>query len=255
MPLITLTTDFGDGSYVAQIKGVLLSALPEARIVDVTHAVPPYSVRHAEVVLRGTGFAFPVGTVHLVVVDPGVGSARRPIAVRARGMTFVGPDNGVLGLALKQPEARVVALDRSDLFREPISPTFHGRDVFAPVAAELAAGLELDQVGTPISDPVASTIPDLRVTSTEVGGETLVSDRFGNLLTNVPAGSIGAGPVWIAGRATRRVQTYAEASCDELLNLAGSDGYIEIAMREASAADALGGGLGLEVLGPRRATV
>src|SRR5687768_15831145 len=137
-PLIALTTDFGAGSaYVAQLKGVLLSALPEARLLDVTHGVPAGSIREAELVVRAVAFALPLGTTHIVVVDPGVGTPRRGIAVHAAGMTFVGPDNGVLGIPAAMPGARAVTLDRPHLFREPVAPTFHGRDIFAPVAAEL----------------------------------------------------------------------------------------------------------------------
>jgi len=164
--LIALTTDFGASSpYVAQMKAVLLNALPEAVLVDVTHAIPPRSIRDAEVVLRGAAFQFPVGTTHVVVIDPGVGTARQPIAVQARGLTFVGPDNGVLALALGEAHARAVCLDRPAFFREPVSATFHGRDLFAPVAAELAAGLPLTEVGSPLEHWQPSTLPQPMLTT------------------------------------------------------------------------------------------
>lgn len=236
-PLIALTTDFGAGShYVAQMKGVIYSALPSARIVDVTHAIRPQSIRHAEVVFRSTAFCMPLRTVHVVVVDPGVGTGRRPIAVEAAGMTFVGPDNGVLGVALGQEGARAVHLDRTSFFRQPVSSTFHGRDIFAPVAAELAAGLTVDDVGTSIDDALPSTLPAATKHADAVHGEVLVADAFGNLLTNIPGRDVQ--PSWtvcVDGRETQRVRTYGDGAADVALALVGSDGYLEIAVRNGSA--------------------
>jgi S-adenosyl-L-methionine hydrolase (adenosine-forming) len=249
-PLIALTTDYGSGStYVAQLKGVLLSALPDARLLDVTHDVAPQSIREAELVMRSVAFALPLGTTHVVVVDPGVGTSRRGIAVRAGGMTFVGPDNGVLGVPLARPDALAVVLDRPHLFREPVSRTFHGRDIFAPVAAELAAGLPLDEVGTPITDALGSTLPAPSIEKSRVRGMTLGVDRFGNLMTNVPAARVAGWRVELAGRVVPRVETYAEAEPSRLVALAGSDGWLEIAVRDGSAAALLEGrGVGLEVV-------
>jgi len=251
-PLITLTTDFGSGStYVAQLKGVLLSRLPTARIVDVSHDLAAHDIGTAELHLRGTAFAFPLGTTHLVVVDPGVGTTRRPIAVTARGMTFVGPDNGVLGVALAQGQARCVHIDKPDLFRYPVSTTFHGRDIFAPVAAELAAGLTLDDVGTELGDPIPSTLPTPRVDGDRIVGESLGADRFGNLLTNLNAAVVGAelGPytTQVAGDAVARSETYGAAAQGALMVLEGSDGYLEVAVREGSAAERLGADRGVIV--------
>lgn len=247
-PIIALTTDFGTASgYVAQVKAVLLSASPSTRIVDVSHEVSPHSVREAELLLRGVAFAFPVGTVHVVVVDPGVGTSRRGIAVRARGLTFVGPDNGVLGVALATPGAECVALDRPHLFRAPVAPTFHARDVFAPVAAELAGGLALEDAGTPIADALPSTLPVPRVSRSRVEGEVLGSDRFGNLLTNVP-GRLAGKRVLVAGRAAQLVRTYGEGPREALLALVGSDGYVELAVREGSAASLLAAAAGVPVI-------
>jgi S-adenosyl-L-methionine hydrolase (adenosine-forming) len=239
--IAALTTDFGLSSpYVAQMKAVLLAAVPDVRLVDVTHDLPPQSLRHAEVVLRAAAFAFPLGTVHLVVVDPGVGTERRPIAVRSRGLTFVGPDNGVLGIALEQPDAKAVVLDRPELFRHPVSPTFHGRDIFAPVAAVLGKGLALEDVGSAITDAVPSRLPKLRREGGRSYGETLVADSFGNLLTNIP-GAFVKGAVIVAGKSARLVRTYHEGAQGEILALTGSDGYLEIAVRDSSAATVLGG--------------
>jgi S-adenosylmethionine hydrolase len=249
-PLVTLTTDFGTRSgYVAQLKAVLYSVVPELRVIDITHDIPAQSVRHAEVVLRGTAFIFPVSTVHLVVVDPGVGTARRALAVRARGQYFVGPDNGVLGLALAAREAEAVVLDRPHLFREPVSPTFHGRDVFAPVAAELAGGLPLHEVGSPIDDALPSTLPAPRVHPDRVEGEVLAADTFGNLATNLPGSALrGHWRVEVQGRPALPVRTYADGPPAQLLALVGSDGYVEIALREGSAERELGSSSGLPVV-------
>ena len=245
-PLFALSTDFGlESSYVAQLKAVLLSAAPQARLVDVTHNLAPFSVRHAEAMLRGCYFAFPLGTVHLMVVDPGVGSSRRLLAVATRGFYFVGPDNGILGLPVSQPDAQVVELNHTELFREPVAQTFHGRDIMAPVAAELAQGLLLSDVGTPITNPTKSTLPTPRIERYLVRGETLTRDRFGNLLTNIPRHALHEG-VWnvrVGEESAQFVSTYAEGSPGQLLALIGSDGYLEIARREASAADLLGADL------------
>ncbi len=238
-PIIALTTDFGVGSpYLAQMKGVLLSAIPDATLVDVAHELPAYDLRAAELLLRSTAFAFPTGAVHLVVVDPGVGSERRGIAVQVRGCFFVGPDNGVLGALATHPDARVVSLDVRALHRTPTAPTFHGRDIFAPAAAELAGGLTLDDVGTRITDPVPSTLPRPREQGGVIHGETLGADRYGNLTTNILAKHLGS--VTVAGKQLRTLRTYAEAGPGELFALAGSDGYVELARREASAAAELG---------------
>lgn len=241
-PIVALTTDFGPSShYVAQMKGVILSTLPEARLVDITHSIAPQSITHAETVLRSSAFCMPIGTVHIVVVDPAVGTERRPIACAARGMTFVGPDNGVLGVALAEPDVRTVVLDRPELFREPISATFHGRDIFAPVAAELAGGLLIEQVGTPIDDAIPSTLPDPTTSEESAVGEVLAADSFGNLLTNIPGDAVGdTWTVQVGGREAILVRNYEEGSFGDLLALVGSDGYLEIAARADSAAQELG---------------
>lgn len=236
-PTIALTTDFGAGSsYVAQMKGVLLSSLPEATLVDISHDVPPQSIREAALLLRGVAFALPLGTVHVVVVDPGVGTERRGIAVQTGGMFFVGPDNGVLGVALSRPDAQVVHLDNEAFFRQPVSPTFHGRDIFAPVAAELAAGVSLDQVGSPLSSPLAANLPDPTHKGDAISGEVLGADRFGNLLTNLPgAGLHQDHPLRLGRRVLPWVTTYAEAPEKTPVALIGSDGYVEVAVRDGSA--------------------
>jgi S-adenosylmethionine hydrolase len=180
----------------------------------------------------------PLGTVHVVVVDPGVGTDRRAIAVAARGMTFVGPDNGVLGVALCQPGAHAVVLDRAEMFRAPLSNTFHGRDLFAPVAAELAAGLPLGEVGSAIDDAAPSTLPAPTLEAGRARGEALIADHFGNLLTNIPATELDdSWRIEVDGRPATWVRTYGDSPDDQVLALCGSDGYVEIAVKNGAAHD------------------
>ena len=159
-PIITLSTDFGSRfSYVAEMKGVILDALDgDVELVDVTHDIEPQSIAEAELVVARLLETFPLGTTHLVVVDPGVGTDRRPIAGSWRSHHFVGPDNGIFGRILNAEDAHAVELTKRHLFREPVSKTFHGRDIFAPVAAALAGGLALSDVGRPVDMVHASTI-------------------------------------------------------------------------------------------------
>ncbi len=251
--IITLITDFGAGSsYVAQLKGVLLGAAPSLRVVDVSHSVAPQNIREAALLLRSTGFAFPRGTVHVVVVDPGVGTSRRGIAVSTSGMFFVGPDNGVLGVALERPDATVVHLDNPAFFRAPVSPTFHGRDIFAPVAAELSSGLPLAELGSPLEAPVLGALPRCTLREGVVHGEVLGADSFGNLLTNVAGGGLDpTRPVLLDGGAIPWCATYGAAPLDTVVALIGSDGYVEVAVRDGSALENLGAAiLGRTVCAP-----
>ena len=185
-PIITLTTDFGDGPFVGLMKGVILGICPRARLVDLSHAVPPQDVRAGALVIEQALSVFASGTVHLGVVDPGVGGARRGICVCALGSFFVGPDNGLFTAALEaDPRARVFHLTNAELFRHPVSSTFHGRDVFAPVAAHLACGLEPERLGPAVADPVRLDWPRPRREGGVLYGVVLGADRFGNLDTNL----------------------------------------------------------------------
>lgn len=234
---ITLLTDFGtaDG-YVAELKGVLISLAPGAPIVDLSHEIPPQDIAMARLTVARYWRRFPVGTVHMVVVDPGVGTTRAAIAIESDGRFLVGPDNGVLSPALFTLDARVVQI-RID---PTASATFHGRDVFAPVAARLASGTPLDEIGEPYADAVRlRTPPPRRDAHGLLHGEVLTLDRFGNIITNLMTRE-ASGMVKIAGRAARLVRTYGEASRGELVALVGSSGFVEIAVREGSAAAALG---------------
>lgn len=231
--LITLLTDFGtaDG-YVAEMKGVLLSLTPGASLVDISHDIPPQDVEHARLTVARYWRRFPVGTVHVVVVDPGVGTSRAAIAVYSDGRYLLGPDNGVLSPAMFALDAQVVELPISST----ASPTFHGRDVFAPAAARLANGESLDVLGEALHEPMRLRTPQpRRQADGSLDGEVLTIDRFGNAMTNLVARH--ATHVALAGRHVRVVRTYGDAAPGELVALVGSSGFIEIAVRDGSAAN------------------
>jgi S-adenosylmethionine hydrolase len=254
--IITLLTDFGtaDG-YVAAMKGVILSRAPGATLVDVTHDVPPQDVQAGAFALRAFYPLFPAGTVHLAVVDPGVGSARRPIAVGAGGQWFVGPDNGLFTAVYDgEPAWRALHLTSERFFRDAVSDTFHGRDIFAPVAAALASGTGPDDLGEPITDPV--TLPGARVVREggRVRGAVVHVDRFGNLITSLSRRDLPEAPrpgfrLTVAGREVRGFHRfYAEAAGGEPFATWGSAGLLEIAVDHGSAAALLGVGRGAEVV-------
>jgi len=254
-PIVTLLTDFGAGSgYPAQMKGVLLGALPGLQIVDLSHEVPPFDVLGGALLLEACAPRFPPHAVHCAVVDPGVGTSRRPLcAVGPDGRRFVGPDNGLFTPFLV-PGARAVALSDPALVPAPASATFHGRDLFAPVAAWLAGGGDPDRLGPAVSDPVRLPWPIARAGEDGLQGEVVLADPFGNLLTSIREGDLGGsrGEVTVAGRVARWVQTFAEGGPGELLTLVGSSGRVEVAVREGSAARLLGVGRGAPVTIRRR---
>lgn len=236
-PAITLLTDFGtaDG-YVAEMKGVLCTLAPGVSLIDVTHDIAPQDITAARLVLARCWRRFPVGTVHLVVVDPGVGTQRAAIAVESEGRFLVGPDNGVLSPALFALDARVVQLP----VPSAAAATFHGRDVFAPAAAALAEGAALADLGEPFFTPVRLRTPQpRREADGSLHGEVLTIDRFGNIITNLMTRE-PSGAVHVAGRVARLVRTYGDAAPGELVALVGSSGFVEIAVREGNAAGALG---------------
>lgn len=248
---MTLTTDFGvSDHYVGVVKGVILSENPQARIVDVCHQVEPYDVLGAALTLAAAYPWFPPGTVHVAVVDPGVGTARRAIAAAAGGWLFVAPDNGVLELVYQRHRPRVWALRVDEFARRPISRTFHGRDVFAPAAGLLSRGTDPAGLGEPVRDFARLNVPRLRRRNNgTLRGVVLRVDRFGNLITNLPAGELPASFRMQVGET--EIQTlrpsYAAAAPGEIFAIAGSAGYIEISRRKASAADAIGVGAGATV--------
>ena len=260
MPLITMTTDFGlsDG-YVGAMKGVILSIAPETTIVDITHDIQPHAIVQAAFVVAAVAPYFPSGTIHLVVVDPGVGSERRAIAVQTKKATFVAPDNGVLTFILRPlteetgPPAKIIQLTRRKYWLSKVSSTFHGRDIFAPVAAHLAAGVSFSKLGKPIDDPVLLDLPQPRqISDGSLQGHVIYVDRFGNLVTDIPAAWLGGSREWqveVAGRTVRQLSpTYADVARGQLLALIGSAGLLELAVREGSAALMLGIGIGAPVI-------
>jgi hypothetical protein len=243
-PVITLLTDFGTAdSYVAEVKGVLLTHAPDAVLVDVTHEVAAGDVFAAQYLLARSWSRFPSGTVHLAVVDPGVGSARRAIAARVSGHGFVAPDNGLLTPVLDG--ATVVALPTPP----GAAPTFHARDVFAPAAAALANGALLVSLGVEIQDPVRRGLAGPELQAGAMVGVVVHVDRFGTLVTNLPSEWLAAhARVEIAGRDAGPVErTFADVPTGRLLALAGSGGTVEIAVRDGSAARTLGAATGTVV--------
>ncbi len=245
MGIVTLTTDFGtaDG-YVAEMKGVVLSAAPESTLVDVTHDVPPGDVEAAAWILHRVWERFPVGSVHVVVVDPGVGGARRALALETRDRWFVGPDNGIVTRVLQAGEsANTWTLDPGRCAPGPISATFHGRDLFAPAAAHLVGGGTADALGSPLSGPgiVRLELAEPSRSRDTVRGCVAHVDRFGNLITNIPASWVAPSALTeISGVGISGVRSgYTSVEPGRLLALIGSTGTLEIAVRDGSAADRL----------------
>jgi S-adenosylmethionine hydrolase len=234
--IVTLLSDFGtaDG-YVAEVKGTIMSRAPEVVVIDVAHDIPAHDIEAGRLALARYWRKFPAGTVHYAVVDPGVGSARRPLAVQSDGRFLVGPDNGLLSPALLLGDARAVEL--------PVpagsAPTFHGRDVFAPAAALLAAGSPVDALGAPVSDPeIRRTREARRLGDGAIEGVVITVDRFGNAVTNLLAAH--GGVVEVGTLRLPVLRTYADVAPGAALALVGSSGLIEIAVRDGNAAALLG---------------
>ena len=234
-PIVTLLTDFGtaDG-YVAEMKGVLLTGNPDVAIIDVAHDVIPQDTEGARLALARYWRRFPAGTVHLVIVDPGVGTDRAAIAVESEGRYLVGPDSGVLSPALLAATSSAVRLP----IPRGASPTFHGRDVFAPAAAQLTRGEVLTSLGVPFAEPlILRTAEPHRTHDGSISGEVIHIDRFGNAVTNLLAPHGGA--IEVAGRVLELVRTYADVPAGEYVAVTGSSGLVEIARRNGHAANGL----------------
>lgn len=245
-PIITLLTDFGTTDvFIGVMKGVILGVNPEAKIVDLSHDIPSYDIQSAAYVLRQASPHFPKGTVHLVVVDPGVGGNRKPIAVQTSEGIFIGPDNGVFSYIYEaEPRATVFEISARKYRLKNTSPTFEGRDVFAPAAAWITKGISPSKLGDCIVDPAHFDIPKAKAGEKgKITGEVVYSDRFGNLITNItrdelkPVFSTGKGVIiWIGdGKINGLKQYYGEARPGELAALMNSDGQLEIFVRESSA--------------------
>lgn len=243
MGIITLTTDFGEeDSYVAEMKGVILSICPNATLVDITHYVQPQDIQNGAFVLSAASRAFPPGTVHLAVVDPGVGTERRPIAVQTDRGFYVAPDNGLLSYVLaEESPQRAVVLSNQSYYRQPVSATFHGRDIFAPAAAYIHNGVPLQAFGPDAGALRLFPVPRPRwVREGLLAGEVLHRDRFGNVITNIRQSDADwdcFAYVQVGRRKVHRLcRTYAECEPYELAALFGSSGYLELAEREGNAA-------------------
>ena len=258
-PIITLTTDFGTNDhFVGAVKGVILDIVPEAAIVDITHAIQAYDVLDGAIAISQTYSYFPTGTVHMVVVDPGVGTTRRPIIASSDGYHFVAPDNGVLSMVYAKEERIHVRHITSDhYFHQPVSSTFHGRDVFAPVAAYLAKMVDSHKFGDEIEDYVKFAAPRPKPAGeNRLRAVVLKVDRFGNLITNLTPqdapGLFGANPsafkIVVGSKEITDIRaTYAEGGPGEVFGILGSMGYLEIVANRAAAAQLTGAGKGSEV--------
>ena len=258
-PIITLITDFGAADhYVGTMKGVILNINPEVEIVDICHQVSPYDIFEAAYALIQSYRYFPSGTIHLVVVDPGVGTGRRPILVIAGQYRFVAPDNGVLSLLFTREEsAKVWHVTADHCFLNPVSNTFHGRDIFAPIAGWLSRGVELERFADPITDYTQFSSPKpKRVSENLVKGMTLKVDSFGNLITNISPEDVpelfseDPPPFKIiinSQEITRLNLAYSMGRPSELFAMVGSSGFIEICTNLVSAAKMLKANRGVEV--------
>ncbi|HUC30306.1 MAG TPA: SAM-dependent chlorinase/fluorinase [Candidatus Acidoferrum sp.] len=258
-PIITLTTDFGTNDhFVGAMKGVILDIVPEAAIVDISHAVQPYDVLDGALAISQAYSYFPTGTVHVVVVDPGVGTTRRPIIASSDGYHFVAPDNGVLSMVYAREERiHVRHITSEHYFRQPVSQTFHGRDVFAPVGAYLAKQVDSHKFGEEIEDFVKFAAPRPKpMGENRVRAVVLKVDRFGNLITNVTPQDIpalfttkpAAFKITVGSKEITEIHsTFAEGAPGEVFGVLGSMGYLEIAANRASAAQLTGAVKGSEV--------
>ncbi|MEO5616831.1 MAG: SAM-dependent chlorinase/fluorinase [Candidatus Eisenbacteria bacterium] len=258
IPTITFLSDFGhEDWFVGVVHGVVGEVCPQVRIVDLTHQVAPGDVTRAAFILEAAAPDFPAGTIHLVVVDPGVGTERRALAVRAHGQLFVGPDNGVLDWALTDPAAEMRALSEPRYFRHPVSRTFHGRDVFGPVAAHLASGAAFESLGPVVADPMRLPRPEPEFMGSVLRGRVVFVDRFGNALTNLTGPTLERAFPGVAESAlevriySRRVpgitRSYGDAPIGTLIAILGSSGRLELAEVGGSASSRWGIGPGDQV--------
>jgi S-adenosylmethionine hydrolase len=247
-PILTLTTDFGlSDHYVGAMKGVILGICLRAQIVDISHEIAPFEITEGAYTIAQAYRCFPKKTVHVVVIDPGVGTARRPILMEAAGQYFIAPDNGVLAMIYGREPHKIRLISNGKYFRQPVSRTFHGRDIFAPVAAHLAAGVTPAQFGKRIEDYLKPAFDrPQRAGKRTWNGQVLKIDRFGNIITNFRADefpnlemqnvvfSVGPQEVTVIAR------NYAETGPGELFAIVGSSGYYEISIAQASAAKRIG---------------
>jgi hypothetical protein len=247
-PILTLLTDFGlKDPYVASMKGVILGINPRCTLVDITHQVSPHDIREGAFILAQTYSTFPMGTIHLAVVDPGVGSPRKPVLLVTKKYFFVGPDNGLFTLPLRRERVKqAVLLTNQKFFLSQVGSTFHGRDIFAPVAAYLSLGVKPEAFGPPIKSWRKISFPDPAVKQGKLIGEIVHVDAFGNLISNIDRRNLlrfSKGQPFTT-KIGKRMMTglekgYWEGKKDEPMALIGSAGFLEISIREGSAQQAL----------------
>ncbi|PYU08665.1 MAG: hypothetical protein DMG33_00920 [Acidobacteria bacterium] len=257
-PIITLTTDYGTNDHlVGTLKGVILKINPDVTIVDITHEVAPYDVLDGALAIASAYRYFPARTIHVVIVDPGVGTERRPLLVSGETQYFVAPDNGVLSLVYEQETALLVRHATAEhYFLQPVSKTFHGRDIFAPVAGWLSKGWQSASMGEEISDYKRFALPKPKAADGVTQGTVLRMDHFGNLLTNfrpddMPDGALKSGTLkmQVNGKEVKRlVETFAQGEPGEPVALVGSSGFIEIAVNKGNAGRVVGAGRGAAVV-------
>ncbi len=266
MPIITLTTDFGtDSPYVAAMKGAILSINPAATLVDVTHSVPAQDIRAGAVALADAYRWFPRGTIHVAVIDPGVGTERKIACLVGNDHLFVGPDNGVLSVAAGGISAtRAFEISQPRYRLADVSNTFHGRDIMAPAAAHLSLGVGPEKLGSPLGDWVRLDLPEPTLATDVVEGEVLLIDSFGNLITNVTADALTRAfgdthdvtKNFAVTCGSHRIQglvgTYGEADAGAAVALIGSSGRLELAVVKGNAASVLGVGTSQRVSVSRR---
>jgi S-adenosylmethionine hydrolase len=252
-PLITLTTDFGEASpYVAAMKGVILSINPRARLLDLSHQIPPQDVGYTAFFLAAAIPTFPPGVIHVIVVDPGVGTERALLHVEIQGQRLLVPDNGCWTELIRNAPTppRVLRLSQPRYWRQPVSATFHGRDILAPVAGYLSLGVAPSEIGIPATDWVRWQAPCPRENAQGLAGEVLFVDTFGNLITNLPGTAFSGGAISLhigTQEINRRVNSYAEAEPGTLVALVSSQGMVEIAVNHGNAARRLNAGVGTPV--------
>ncbi|HSW38659.1 MAG TPA: SAM-dependent chlorinase/fluorinase [Acidobacteriota bacterium] len=244
MPIITLLTDFGTRDhFVGAMKGVMLKLNPALVFVDISHEIPPQDIYAGSYTLGNCCFYYPPGTIHLAVVDPGVGSARRALAVSAGGSFFVAPDNGLLTHVMQSCGGFVAhEITAEHYYNKPVAVTFHGRDVFAPIAAWISRGIPLSQLGPAVTNPVRLQLPEIKkVRDALIQGTIIAVDRFGNIVTNLKPEDVPRSFKLISGRTEVTVmrKTYGEGGPGEVFVVPGSTGYLEIAIRGGSAAEHL----------------
>jgi S-adenosylmethionine hydrolase len=252
MPIITLTTDFGTVDwFVGTMKGVIATISPKATVVDITHAIASGDIRAGAFALAASYKYFPSGAVHVAIVDPGVGSKRRSIAVQTERYFFVGPDNGVLSYALRGEKIKAVrALENTAYLLESVSQTFHGRDVFAPVAAHLVGGLAIAKLGRAVTKFVRLDWPEPKLNRTSIEGEVIYIDKFGNAISNIPGAKFASlrGEHFEIFKGRKRLCSlathYQAVPAGQAVAVPGSSGYLEIAVNGGDAREILGLDLG-----------